>query len=164
MELERDKLARANALQDDMMHLITHELRNPLTLVMSYAQMTRRAALEEHYDAIPTYIGNVERAGKTIQRLMENLLQLSKMEGSDDLPVAEPVHIAGIVNQVVADLAPLAGQKHQTLTFEPQSSPSSVLALPLLLREALSNLVSNAIKYTPEGGAIHVWAERGGEP
>src|SRR5579859_1651027 len=72
VEEQRDKLARANALQDDMIHLITHELRNPLTLVLSYAQMTRRAALEQSYDAIPTYLGHVERAGKTIQRLVEN--------------------------------------------------------------------------------------------
>src|SRR5205823_10202504 len=120
VEEQRDKLARANALQDDMIHLITHELRNPLTLVMSYAQMTRRAALEQEYDAIPTYVGHVERAGKTIQRLVENLLQLSKLEGSDELPTAEPVQIPSIVNQVIADLAPLAKQKHQTLCFEPR--------------------------------------------
>src|SRR5205823_6197940 len=76
MEGERDRLARANALQDDLIHLITHELRNPLTLVMSYSQMARRAAQDETYDAIPGYIGHVERAGRSIQRLMENLLQL----------------------------------------------------------------------------------------
>jgi signal transduction histidine kinase len=164
VEEQRDKLARANALQDDMINLITHELRNPLTLVMSYAQMTRRAALDENYDAIPTYIGNVERAGRTIQRLMENLLQLSKLEGSDELPTAEPVQVPSIVNQVIADLAPLAKQKHQTLKFEPQPGLEPALAVPLLLREALSNLVSNAVKYTPDGGEIGVWAERGREP
>jgi signal transduction histidine kinase len=164
VEEQRDKLASANALQDDMIHLITHELRNPLTLVMSYAQMTRRAALEQNYDAIPTYLGNVERAGKTIQRLVENLLQLSKLERSDELPTAEPVQVPSIVNQVIADLAPLAKQKHQTLNFEPQRELESVLAVPLLLREALSNLISNAVKYTPEGGEIKVWAERGRAP
>jgi signal transduction histidine kinase len=164
VEEQRDKLARANALQDDMIHLITHELRNPLTLVMSYAQLTRRAALDQKYDSIPTYVGHVERAGKTIQRLVENLLQLSKLEGSDELPTAEPVQVPSIVNQVIADLAPLAKQKHQTLSFEPRGDLEPALAVPLLLREALSNLISNAVKYTPEGGAIGVWAERGREP
>ena len=164
VEEQRDKLARANALQDDMIHLITHELRNPLTLVMSYAQMTRRAALDEKYETIPTYIAHVERAAKTIQRLVENLLQLSKLEGSDELPTAEPVQVPSIVNQVIADLAPLAKQKHQTLSFEPRPDLEPALAVPLLLREALSNLISNAVKYTPEGGEIGVWAERGREP
>jgi signal transduction histidine kinase len=65
MESERDRLRRSNALQDDLIHLITHELRNPLTLVMSYSQMTLRASQEGAYDAIPTYMGNVERAGKS---------------------------------------------------------------------------------------------------
>jgi signal transduction histidine kinase len=164
MEAERDKLARANALQDDLIHLITHELRNPLTLVMSYSQMTRRAALEETYDQIPTYVGHVERAGKSIQRLMENLLQLSKLERSDELPAAEPVPVAYVINQVVADLSPLAKQKQQNLKVEPSRDLEPALAVPLLLREALSNLVSNAVKYTPEGGDIRVWAERGSKP
>ena len=164
IELERDRLARANALQDELIQLITHELRNPLTLVMSYAQMTRRAALDDHYDQIPGYIANVERAGRSIQRLMENLLQLSKLERADELPEAEPVQVGTILNQVAADLGPLARQKQQTLQVQPARDLEPALGVPLLVREAVSNLVSNAVKYTPEGGAITVWAEPGRQP
>jgi signal transduction histidine kinase len=162
VEAERDRLKSANDLQDDLIHMITHELRNPLTLVMSYSQMTRRSALDGNVEQIPTYIGHVERAGKSIQRLMENLLQLSKLERSDSLPDAQPVQLASIVNQVVVDLAPLAKQKEQTLVVDPIDNVEPVLGQPALLRDALSNLLSNAVKYTPEGGAITVWAERGG--
>ena len=164
MELERNRLARANALQDDLIHLITHELRNPLTLVMSYAQMTRRAAFDQSYDQIPGYIANVEQAGRSIQRLMENLLQLSKLERADELGDAEPVHVSTILNQVVADLTPLARQKQQTLQLEPARDLEPAMAVPMLVREAVSNLVSNAVKYTPEGGEIKVWAEPGRDP
>src|SRR6266545_4005472 len=163
-EAERDRLARANALQDDLIHLITHELRNPLTLVMSYSQMTRRAIQDGSTDSIPTYINNVERAGRSIQRLMENLLHLSKLERSDSLPAAEPIQLSSIINQVVVDLAPLAKQKEQTLVVEPTQHVEPALGVPLLLRDALSNLLSNAVKYTPEGGEITVWAERGKAP
>ena len=164
MEAERDKLERANALQDDLINLLTHEVRNPLTLVMSYAQMTRRAAVDKSYDQIPTYIGHVERAGRSIQRLMDNLLQLTSLEGSDELPSVQPVSVYEIVDQVVADLAPLAKQKHQTLRVEAVRDVEPALTVPLLLREALSNLISNAVKYTPESGEISVWAESGHEP
>ena len=164
METERDRLARANALQDDLIHLITHELRNPLTLVLSYSQMSRRAAQEGAFEAVPTYVTHIERAGKSIQRLIENLLQLSRLERSDALPEAELVEPTAIINQVVADLAPLAKQKQQSLLVKPAGDAPAVLAVPMLLREALSNLVSNAVKYTPEGGEIVVWAERGKQP
>jgi signal transduction histidine kinase len=160
-EAERDRLKRANDLQDDMIHMITHELRNPLTLVMSYAQMTRRSAQDGNVEQIPTYIANVERAGRSIQRLMENLLQLSKLERSDSLLTPEPVQLPNVVNQVLLDLAPLAKQKEQSLIVKPIQHVESALAVPLLLRDALSNLVSNAVKYTPAGGEITVWAERG---
>src|SRR5262249_48731086 len=144
--------------------LITHELRNPLTLVLSYSQMSRRAALEGSIDAVPNYVGHIERAGKSIQRLIENLLQLSRLERSDALPAAELIDPSIIINQVVADLAPLAKQKQQTLEVKPSEGVPAVMAVPMLLREALSNLVSNAVKYTPQGGAIVVWAERGKQP
>jgi signal transduction histidine kinase len=162
-EAERDRLARANDLQDDLMHMITHELRNPLTLVMSYSQMTRRAALDGAVDSIPTYIGHVERAGKSIQRLMENLLQLSKLEHPDSLPAPEPVQLASIANQVALDLSPLAKQKEQTLVVQPMKHVEPALGVPVLLRDALSNLLSNAVKYTPAGGEITVWAEPGAD-
>jgi signal transduction histidine kinase len=164
METQRDKLARANALQDDLIYLITHELRNPLTLVMSYSQMTRRAALDASYEHIPTYISHVERAGRSIQRLMENLLQLSRLERSDELPTPEPVQVGSIVNQVIADLSPLAKQKSQTLKAGSMADLDPALAVPMLLREALSNLVSNAVKYTPDGGEISVVAAPGRRP
>lgn len=163
MEAERDRLARANDLQDDMIHLITHELRNPLTLVMSYAQMTRRAAMDGDEEGVATYLGHVDRAARSIQRLMENLLQLSKLERSDALPDPEAVPIGDIVSQVAADLLPLARQKSQSLTLGNLDVPP-VLGVPMLLREALSNLLSNAVKYTPEGGEITIWADLGAHP
>jgi signal transduction histidine kinase len=164
VEAERDRLERANALQDDLIYLITHELRNPLTLVMSYSQMTRRAVDEDNYEHVPMYVSNIERAGRSIQRLMENLLQLNKLERSDALPTPEPVQVSTVMAQVVADLLPLARQKNQTLRSEMRGELPSALTVPMLLREALNNLVSNAVKYTPDGGDICVWAEVGKRP
>src|SRR5919202_940401 len=132
MESERDPLRRSNALQDDLIHLITHELRNPLTLVRSYSQMTLRAAQDGAYDVLPKYIANIERGGKSIERLIENLLQLSRLERSDGLPEPEPVEPGVVIGQVVADLSPLARQKHQTRVARPADGEPAVIAVPLL--------------------------------
>jgi signal transduction histidine kinase len=164
MEAERDRLERANQLQDDLINLITHELRNPLTLVLSYTQMSRRATDEGAIEIARNYLSNVERGARTIQRLADNLLQISRLERPDELPVSEPLDVASLIGQVVADLAPLAKQKQQTLVVGPTQDLPIVDAVPMLLRQALSNLVSNAVKYTPEGGQVMVWAERGDQP
>jgi signal transduction histidine kinase len=163
MESERDRLVQANQLQDDLIHLITHDLRNPLTLVLSYSQLSRRAALDENSKRIPGYIDQIEKAGRSIERLIENLLHLSKLERPEALPPPEPVDVGQVINQVVAELSHLANQKHQTVRVERGENVEMAMAVPLLLREALSNLVTNAVKYTPDGGDITLWTEHGAD-
>jgi signal transduction histidine kinase len=131
---------------------------------MSYSQLARRSAGDARPEQIATYIDHIEKAGRSIQRLMENLLQLNRLERSDALPTPEAVNVNGVISQVAGDLGPLAKQKNQTLIAEPRSGLEPALTVPMLLREALSNLVSNAVKYTPEGGEIHVWGEPGLRP
>jgi signal transduction histidine kinase len=157
-QAERDTLARANALQRDLIHLITHELKNPLTAVLVYTQLMERALREERPERLPDYIGRVQQGGRTLQRLVDNLLQLSRLEDTADLPPAQPVDVAVLASEVATELEPLADQKRQRLWVEIPTELPSVEASPDLLREALSNLVSNAVKYTPEGGEVRVWA------
>jgi signal transduction histidine kinase len=74
------------------------------------------------------------------------------------------VDLGDVVRDVAAEIEPLAEQKHQTLEMAvPERSPIA-WASPVLLREALSNLASNAVKYTPEGGSLRIWASEGPEP
>jgi signal transduction histidine kinase len=91
---------------------------------------------------------------------VDNLLQLIRLEETGELPPSEPVEVATLAHDVAAELESLAEQKQQTLVVDVRDLLPQVLAPPLLLTEALSNLVSNAIKYTPEGGEVRVWARR----
>jgi signal transduction histidine kinase len=81
------------------------------------------------------------------------------MQDEGDLPPPEPVDLAVLAREVAAELEPLAEQKRLRLHVEMDSALPAVLAQPFLLREALSNLVSNAVKYTPEGGNVRIWAD-----
>lgn len=162
VEAERDQLARANALQRDLVHLITHELKNPLTSVLVYTQLVEKALREDARERLPGHIGRIKHGAQAILQLVDNLLQLSSLEDTGELPHAEAIDLAQLVEAVAAELGPLAEPKRQTLRTELADPLPRVLAPPLLLQQALSNLVSNAIKYTPDEGQIVIWARPSG--
>ena len=158
VEAERDQLVRANALQRDLVHLITHELKNPLTSVLVYTQLVERALRDDARDRLPGHVGRIKQGAQAIQHLIDDLLQLSRLEEPGELPEAERIAPAQVLEEVAAGLEALAEAKHQALRIDSADVVPDVFAPPLLLRQALSNLVSNAIKYTPEAGQVVVWA------
>lgn len=164
-EAERDQLQRARALQDDLIHLITHEVKNPLTAVLGYTELAQTGlrrqpepnlALERHLDRI--HLG-----GKAIEALLDNLLELRRVEKLEEAP-REPVELRALAAEVIADFEPLADQKHQTILSDLDEEVPPANGTRVLLRETLSNLVSNAVKYTPEGGRVTVWVRAAPEP
>jgi signal transduction histidine kinase len=165
-EAERDRLVHARTVHEELTHLITHEVRTPLTTVLGYCQMAQ-SAVEAHPDdpgAVTKHLDRIFRAGKTIERLTENLLQLTKMETPGEQKANERVDLGEIVRDVVAEIEPLAEQKQQQLVIDVPERAPIAWASPVLLREALNNLASNAVKYTPEGGSVRIWASEGPEP
>jgi signal transduction histidine kinase len=159
--IERDRLAHAKELQEEMLNLITHDVRNPLTAIMGYTQLSRQALQQETPEQLPRYLAHIESSAGALRRLMDNLLRLSRLEHEAELSPAAAVSVASLAQEVIESLRPLAEEKHQTLDVDVPQDVPRVLASPLLLSEALSNLVSNAIKYTPEGGRIRIWARNG---
>jgi signal transduction histidine kinase len=165
-EAERNRLEHARTVQEELTHLITHEVRTPLTTVLGYCQLAR-SAMEGgsgRPDDVAKHLDRIYRAGKNIERLTENLLQLSKVEGLGEESANERVDLGAIVRAVVAEIEPLAERKGQHLMLDVPEQAPVAWASPLLLREAINNLASNAVKYTPEGGSVRIWAADGPEP
>jgi signal transduction histidine kinase len=156
LQAERDRLAAQNALLDDVMSLLAHDIRSPLTLIQGAVYMGRRALGTDAPPAQLRHLEYVEAGIRALDDLAGRFVQLRKLE--EGQVECEPVLLPPMVETVLAAHRPLAEQRHITLLADIPSDLPPALASEPLLREALANLLSNALKYTPEGGRVSVWA------
>jgi signal transduction histidine kinase len=132
---------------------VSHELRTPLTAIRSVGEVGLRGhRTEASYRGI---IGSMLEEVDRLAQLVDRLLALSRA-GTQQPPFAlDTVDLAALAEDVVSHLGVLAEEKGQTLTIEKVSSPR-VRADRLVLRQALINLVDNAIKFTPPSGRVRL--------
>ena len=147
---------RYQELRKEFVANVSHELRTPLTVIKGFVETLRDGALEDPKKA-REYLTTVERHTNQLTNLVNDLLELSRLESQPDLPRAVSVDIAGIVRKAVDMLAPAAQKKKQTLTADIGRVPV-IAGNPDYLERAVANLIDNAIKYTPDSGQIRVTA------
>ncbi len=131
----------------------SHELRTPLTAIQSVGEV----ALREDLDAVAyrDRIGSMLEEVGRLSRLIDNLLTLTRADAGAAALTSQEIDAAGLAARAVEDLRALAEEKRQDLTLVSQG-PALVRADEATLTLALVNLLDNAIKYTPAGGAITV--------
>lgn len=131
-----------------------HQMRTPLTGLMMQAEL----ALEESDPAlIRASLERISASAIRAAHLINQLLALARAESSfEKIHAVEPVDLEHLVQEVTTDLAPAAMAKSIDFGFEGTGSAIMLDANPLLLKEMISNLVDNAIKYTPRSGCVTV--------
>ncbi|MBI2406829.1 MAG: response regulator [Gemmatimonadetes bacterium] len=154
----KDAAERANRAKSDFLAKMSHELRTPLNSIIGFSDVL----LEETAGPLTAkqrrFVDNVLTSGRQLLSLINDILDLSKVEaGRMELSMVR-VSPAGAVDEVLASLQPLATRKRHALHSELPADLPLVDADPVRLKQILMNLVSNAIKYTPDGGTIAVRA------
>jgi signal transduction histidine kinase len=137
-----------NRQKDDFLAAVSHELRTPLASVLGSLATLRR--LEDRMTA-ETKDGLYDMAsqeGKRLQRLIEELLLIAALDGSEELAVKETVDLGHMLTELADELGELAGDR---LVVAVAPGAETVLADTVKLRQILVNLVENAAKYAPEG-------------
>ena len=155
--LSRDVTAaeQAEAMRRDFVANVSHEIRTPLTVLSGFVETLRTLPLE--LEERERYLGLMAQQAQRMQTLVDDLLVLSKLEGSPPPGTGEWTSLATLLAQCEQDARSLtrASAKDQELVFAPAPAIEVAGSAPELL-SAMSNLLSNAVRYTPAGGRIAV--------
>src|SRR5438876_696066 len=162
VELEQRNLAlqEANRHKSVFLANMSHELRTPLNAIIGFSELLTDAS-DGQFDA-PTrtrFLNQILTSGKHLLGLINDILDLSKVEAGQMELRLQVVSVAEVVDQVVKTVEPLVAKKNVQLQADVNGS-GELLADAGKLKQMLLNLVSNAIKFAPEGGAVSVAAAR----
>ena len=153
---------RYQELRKEFVANVSHELRTPLTVIKGFTETLRDGALNDPVTG-PKFLSTIERHVDQLTNLVSDLLELSKLEGSPELPRRVLFDVVAVARRATDLLLPAAQRKDQTLAIDASRALPRVVGNPDYIERAISNLIDNAIKYTPERGTIHVLAALEGE-
>lgn len=159
--LENERRARAEAesavrTRDAVVSIVSHDLRNPLMAILGSADLLLELMRDEPNEMARSQLNMLKHAADTMNRLIRDLLDVTRLE-SGPLPVQRRrLNLIEVVDDVVSMFQIVARARHLTLAREIPPEAPIIQGDRDRLGQALANLVSNAVKFTPEGGQIHV--------
>jgi signal transduction histidine kinase/DNA-binding response OmpR family regulator len=153
-----EALRAASHAKSDFLASMSHELRTPLSAILGFSDLMRNEPREGENTTVPAeWIEHVHRGGQHLLSLVNDVLDLAKVEAGRMELRMETFDLSAAVAELVNGTQPLADRKD--LTVETDVPSMAVVADRGRMRQILYNLVSNAIKFTPEGGTIRIRAE-----
>jgi PAS domain S-box-containing protein len=147
-----EQLRRLNRAKSDFVSVVSHEFRTPLTGILGFAELIREEELNR--DEVLEYAGEIRASARRLNRLIADLLDLDKMQSGRMTMRQDPVDLNVVVAEVVAALR-VAASRHTIRTeLDPRLPP--LFGDRDRLVQVVTNLVGNAVKYSPNGGEVVV--------
>lgn len=146
-----EKLKHDDKLKDEFIYVATHELKNPVTAMRGYLSLIQEGRFGPIPDSLKEPLNQVLSSNQQLITLLNNLLQIARIEATNIPFTTKPIAICEVIDQVINDLKALADQKNLTIVHHYANPSITVLAEKERLREIVSNLISNAIKYSEKG-------------
>ncbi len=154
-----EAVQEANQAKSEFVSFVAHELKTPMTAIRGYADLLRSGVVGELNDNQRNFLDIIRTNVERMSALVSDLADISRIEAGRLRLNFQRVSVPRTVHEVVQSLGPQIQAKDQELTLEIPEDLPPVWADPMRLAQILTNLVSNAHKYTPSGGRIWVRAE-----
>src|SRR5713101_8044311 len=158
----KEEVERASKFKDQFLSTMSHELRTPLNAVLGFSDLLADERYGPLNDRQQRYVDHIHTGGKHLLKLISDILDLSKIEAGRMELSREHVSVAPAFSEVISALYPLAEKKSQALLQRVEEN-LRVHADAMRFKQVLTNLVGNAIKFTPDGGRIELVARQVGD-
>jgi signal transduction histidine kinase len=152
-----EALRRLESLRDSLVHMVVHDLRSPLAAISACLEVIKWDAEEQHRRELVSDVETALHATRTIIRLVNSVLDVSKMEGTEMRLQFGPSDIAAVARESVDELESLVGTR--LLVRDWPDEPVMALVDRDVVARVMQNLLGNALKFTPSAGSITVAVE-----
>ena len=149
LALARKEAVEGNRIKSEFLANISHEIRTPLNGIMGFAKLLLKTQLSPRQ---LDYVGTIQKSSDSLLAIINDVLDLSKIEAGKLVLDHSPLDIEEVIFDVLGMLAPLAEEKNlEQVAFIYDDVPRHLMGDPLRLKQIITNLVNNAIKFTPSG-------------
>ena len=152
---DRTEMREAGKMRRDFVANVSHELRTPLTALLGFIETLRGAARDDP-EAQDRFLGIMEREAGRMNRLVRDLLSLSRVEADERVRPTGEVELSGLIQGVVSTLQPLANEVGIEVELAGLESSHPILGDADQLSQVFTNLIENALKYSGHGGKVRV--------
>ncbi len=160
LEAENRRIHEANRLKSEFLANMSHELRTPLNAIIGFTELIHSGQVTEGMPQFQEFLGDILASGRHLLQLINDVLDLSKVEAGRLEFHAEVIDLSKVVREVVAILRTTAAQKRIQVTVEVDPALSTIFIDGSRLKQVLYNYISNALKFTGDGGKVAIRGTR----
>lgn len=153
-----EQLRKSDALKAAFIHVASHELRTPLTILLG---MTRLAVkLPSQGPPLPDWLSRITAAAERLQHLIDQIIAMLSAGEFDQRADRKPIELPALLHTAADDVQPFVQIRHQALEMDVPDNLGSASIDQEKMRDSINHLLLNAIKFTPDGGKVALWARR----